>query len=78
MVQRRPTSQRRLTITALSSNDLKNGMNIEVDGVPMKVRASSVAFAHGVIRCGFRGFRASTHEYHGFATVYGHTRGVVG
>lgn len=28
---------RRLTVVGLTSNDLKNGMNIEVDGVPMKV-----------------------------------------
>jgi translation elongation factor P/translation initiation factor 5A len=27
-------------VVALTSNDLKNGLNIEVDGVPMRVRAS--------------------------------------
>ncbi len=30
-------SARRLTVVGLTSNDLKNGLNIEVDGVPMKV-----------------------------------------
>ena len=30
---------RRLTIVGLTSNDLKNGMNIEVDGTPMRVSA---------------------------------------
>lgn len=69
MVQRRPLSQRRLVITALSSNDLKNGMNIEVDGVPMKVRGSSVSFARGIIRCDFNGFQTSTHECHGFVEL---------
>lgn len=33
---------RRLTVVGLTSNDLKNGLNIEVDGVPMRV----VEFLH--------------------------------
>lgn len=37
VVQRRDNA-RRQTIVALTSNDLKNGLNIEVDGTPMRVR----------------------------------------
>jgi len=37
LVQRRDYA-RRQTIVALTSNDLKNGLNIEVDGTPMRVR----------------------------------------
>lgn len=40
-VQRRDNTRRQI-IVALTSNDLKNGLNIELDGTPMRVRGCVV------------------------------------